>query len=56
MAQKPFRSVKGVVQRIKFHPTRPLFFIAVRHTHTHTLPYSPQALSLHTDTDNGEGV
>lgn len=29
--QEPFRKSKGRVQKVIFHPLKPLFFLAVRH-------------------------
>jgi len=34
-SQNPFKKIKGTVQRVLFHPTKPQFFVAVR-----TLPVS----------------
>jgi len=31
-SQCPFASVKGVVQRVRFHPSKPIFFLATRHS------------------------
>eukprot|EP00750_Incisomonas_marina_P007496 INCI14989.5.p1 GENE.INCI14989.5~~INCI14989.5.p1 ORF type:complete len:853 (-),score=163.28 INCI14989.5:2216-4774(-) len=31
-SQCPFASVKGVVQRVQFHPSKPIFFLGTRHS------------------------
>lgn len=44
-SQRPFRNLKGLVQRVAFHPTKPVFFVAVSKVETsmldHTLNITP---------------